>query len=105
MSEIKHTPGPWSVHSGDDYNGVRIDGPDGRSVAHAHQRDPHPTLGQGITQAEAEINARLIAAAPELLETMQMIMDRAEEWINMNLDGEVGDNARAAIAKATGSQS
>jgi hypothetical protein len=65
-----HTPGPWSIHPGA-FNGARIDGPNGRGVAHATQRDPHPTFGEGITQQEADANARLIAAAPDLLEALQ----------------------------------
>lgn len=35
----------------------------------------------------------------ELREVLREIMDKAEEWINMNLPDEVGDKARAALAK------
>lgn len=59
MGELAH--GSWSVNGGD-YCGVRIDGPDGRSVVHVIQRDPHPTIGQGITQAEAQATAARIVA-------------------------------------------
>jgi hypothetical protein len=51
--------GPWTIHSGE-HCGVRIDGPNGRAVLHVIQRDPHPTVGQGITQAESEAIARRI---------------------------------------------
>jgi hypothetical protein len=51
--------GPWTIHGGE-HCGVRIDGPNGRSVLHVIQRDPHPAVGQGITQAESEAIARRI---------------------------------------------
>ena len=47
----KHTPGPWSVH------------PMARTAVH------QPELGCWIPQSEAD--ARLIAAAPELLEALK----------------------------------
>ncbi|WP_157378751.1 hypothetical protein [Burkholderia ubonensis] len=75
MSEGKWTKGPWSVHAGAEYCGTRIDGPNGRGVAHAIQRDPHPTLGQGITQEEAAANGQLISASPDMAEALQIILD------------------------------
>ena len=53
--------GPWSIHGGE-HCGVSIDGPNGRSVLHVIQRDPHPTVGQGITQAEAQAIAEKVVA-------------------------------------------
>ena len=88
MSPAKHTPGPWHVE------GQYIHGPDGnRFLAVAGD-------GEGIA------NARLIAAAPDLLNLMTAAT---------RLDELTGDNlavyartfaalARAAIDRATGNQ-
>jgi hypothetical protein len=51
--------GPWTIHSGE-HCGVRIDGPNGRGVLHVIQRDAHPNVGQGITQAESEVIAKRV---------------------------------------------
>ena len=50
---------------------------------------------------EAEANARLIAAAPELLEALQNMLGLTEASDYMAL-GEIEQQARAAIAKALG---
>ena len=50
---------------------------------------------------EAEANARLIAAAPELLEALQNMLGLTEASDYMGV-GEIEQQARAAIAKATG---
>jgi hypothetical protein len=107
MSEIKHTPGPWSVNTAAEYCGTRVDGPNGRGVAHAIQRDAHPVHGQGITQAEAEANGRLIAAAPELLQALRDLIGSVPGPANWHTDAasKAVDRAVAALAKATGSQS
>jgi hypothetical protein len=99
-----HTPAPWSVHSSDDHNGARIDGPNGRAVAHAIQRDEHPAIGQGITQAEAEANGRLIAAAPELLDAARAVVARwdSPDWSDGTHTGDYMHRLRCAITKAAG---
>jgi hypothetical protein len=53
--------GPWTIHGGE-HCGVRIDGPNGRAVLHVIQRDPHPALRQGITQAESQAIAEKVVA-------------------------------------------
>lgn len=85
MSE-KHTPGPWAactfqVMAGRD------------KIAHTGMGNLGPARSH-----EAEANARLIAAAPELLVALKMLADAADSHIE--LCDEVED-ARAAIAKAT----
>ena len=95
---MKHTPGPWRavltyVHS------VREDRRTTTSVADC-----------GLTPSraeEAQANARLIAAAPELLEACKelvavseqapMMVARCGPWLC-----RIVRNARAAIAKAEG---
>ena len=88
----KHTPGPWkygaelSSRTGEWL--ISFDaGNRGRGIGIAETR---PGSGQ------EEANARLIAAAPELLEALEELL--AETRIN----GAFADKARAAIAKARG---
>jgi len=56
----------------------------------------------GATSDEARANARLIAAAPELLEALQSITDMVQAMYNV--EGKYIKAARAAIAKAKGNQ-
>lgn len=115
MSEKKHTPGEWFTHQ------------EGHSTVYVECR-----IGGGLIQAVAkcgptaagreqqEANARLIAAAPELLEALQEAK-AALEWCveqggGPTCEHESGgvvcfckenkaiSSARAAIAKATGGQ-
>ena len=97
-----HTPGPWIVRDDEmDYACPIIDSASvGRgyyaSIATATQRDPHPREGGGISIATARANARLIAAAPDLLAALEKAVERCDEPEAWSAD------ARAAIAKATG---
>ena len=108
----KHTPGPWIVRDdGMDYVCPIIDSPSvGKgyyaSIATATQRDPHPREGGGIPIATARANARLIAAAPDLLAAMEKAVEHYGKpggpW---NVPSEPGawiSDARTAIAKAKG---
>ena len=118
MSVFKHTPGPWAVTCCLDYwvqagdVGVALcgdldwQGPDSNCV-----RD----------QREMEANARLIAAAPELLEALKAILAADPVTVHVGYDSSPGGGAyiyaeavrldddafikaRAAIAKATGGE-
>lgn len=62
MSETKHTPGPWREHSVELYI---VCGANGQAVA--------DTEADGIDQEERFANARLIAAAPTMSETLKRI--------------------------------
>jgi hypothetical protein len=83
MSE--HTPGPWKTN-GDPY----VSTADGkRSIAFCDTRQAH----------EDRANARLIAAAPDLLEALQGFQKAWDE--NRLLTSDEAASIRAAIAKAT----
>ena len=92
------TPGPWSINREHEYCGVRIDGPNGRSIGHAIQRDEHPTLGCGISQQQAQANALLMTAAPDLLEVAEMVLATA----TLETSPDLIAAAVAALAKVKG---
>ncbi len=97
MSE--HTPGPWRVFKG---------GVSGRIIGIGELNGEGVCdCGFGVWRGgseEAEANARLIAAAPELLEALQKarnaldLVDDDSEFHDVQSAREMAD---AAIAKAT----
>lgn len=126
MSDETHTPGPWSLrieegHAEVGYREIYVE---------AGGVDLAIIYGDESVKpwAEDRANARLIAAAPELLEAVAMLVEwwdreesgpqysdpagrdgprgeaEAREWFygNVNLAGETHKLARAALAKARG---
>lgn len=105
----KHTPGPWWVALGSAFGGRCYSGISSKN---------HDFLAEVVVQMEdddkwaeqLQANARLISAAPELLQALQSML----QWMPVypaGADGIVGGReahaeaikaARAAIAKATG---
>ena len=92
------TPGPWYVTGKlTRYVEALIDGGLIQEVAACG-----PTKADGGYGPQQEANARLIAAAPDLLESLIELADcGAEAW---GEDRPCVKWARAAIAKATGEQ-
>jgi len=97
----KHTPGPWVIG-----NPAEIHAPDGtRIVACCQTHDD-------AREDQSETNARLISAAPELLESAQEMADLLDNLLRIgaiNPDLIIAESIRnvlpihrAAIAKATG---
>lgn len=81
----QHTSGPWRVIENAHIDAIQVMAPsDGDRVCTVTSR------------SESAANGRLIAAAPELLAALQNILTA-----NPDL-AEVADEARTAIAKATG---
>jgi hypothetical protein len=96
-----HTPGPWAVATGrtPDLAGhgpaIRIKGPLGIRLAYIIDGAPEDT--DGITPT-MEADARLIAAAPDLLTALEAWT----EWaVNRDVPFALISKTRAAIAKAT----
>ena len=95
----KHTPGPWATDEADHdepYQDIKIKAGKHRTVCTVWIDDA-PVRD---FNAEQDANARLIAAAPELLEALKELMVAADRvsaepvtWLG---------KARAAIAKAEG---
>ena len=101
MSEMKHTPGPWFGRP--HHNPVGICGCDevGLQIAFI-------TSASEERRDEFKANARLIAAAPELLEALRVLVDRDFTYFDGAVIGAATKitrdevlAARAAIAKAT----
>lgn len=94
MTQFKGTPGPWEVS---EKRGDLID------IRHENNEPGAMSLNLAQVVArqswlkEAEANARLIAAAPELLEALQLIMNG-----DFYMPKESADVAKLAINKATG---
>jgi len=79
----RHTKGPWNVAQGE--HGLHIRGALGGNIADI-----------AFPDGEDDANARLIAAAPELLKALESVIDSPREvdkwWLEVD----------AAIAKAKG---
>lgn len=94
---MSHTPGPWTMNKYDE-----LVAPDGRRIV---------VWGSGIAfgqrSDETEANARLIAAAPELLEmlkdVLRVVSDSDHWWMDCpSRGGFDADAIGALIAKAEG---
>jgi hypothetical protein len=90
----KHTPGPWQVHG-----------------SHIYTADPERALlaqvfnsGSKASDYPLQANARLIAAAPELLEALKDALFHVANQGDIGVDQWLAceRKARAAIAKAEG---
>ena len=98
MSETKHTPGPWRVAPRSDY-------PEHADINVDAGTRGYVALCGKAGDEEAEANARLIAAAPELLEALREVVACYVVRINGKVDvrrAAALDRARAAIAMAEG---
>jgi hypothetical protein len=99
---MKFTPGPWSIHP---VASTAVVGSTGFVVAacgghSSNARDPEEL------HSELQANARLIAAAPDLLEAARAAMlVLAGEHDTDSARQHAESLARAAIAKAAGSAS
>ena len=113
----KHTPGSWTASPGrgqmpSDWFDAVVVGPDGvfDNIAICPERRVYGPDGNGdddLSREQVEANARLIAAAPELLDALRAMLGvhdfggRRRCWC-----GDTGAcapcKARAAVAKAQG---
>lgn len=93
----KHTPGPWEASAGDVYAEPTSGFPMKVAAAFAQR-------GDVVQMEQVAANARLIAAAPELLEALEAAIKWAAPMAEAPVEArpEWFDKCRAAIAKATG---
>ena len=95
-----HTPGPWRMVrfeflEGEELEVARYRHPDWWEVRSNPDKDYR---SMGVSGHIGEANARLIAAAPDLLEALELLMYRSEIH-----DPKMLAIAHAAIDKARGS--
>ncbi len=90
--EIQYTAGPWIVCSGNARQIFNIeckdDGNDFLPIA-------------TLRGSDREANAKLIAAAPDLLEALELLTD-SQKGLNLQQWKEATEKAKQAIAKAKG---
>ncbi|HBO3869444.1 TPA: hypothetical protein ONB34_000726 [Pseudomonas aeruginosa] len=91
MSKQSYTSGPWEQRNNKVFSG-------GKCIC-SNVNAASPTT-QSIAEdvAMSIANAKLIAAAPELLEALQVCIEQITALCSAD---DVPDQARAAIAKAT----
>lgn len=93
MSDKKYTPGPWEVTS--DNGELWVDGEDSPVAMITGD-------AEGATELEL-CDANLIAAAPELLEVLELAHEHMKVWVVGYRQGQNVHNAvEKAIAKAKG---
>ena len=97
MEQQKHTPGPWEAEWHRKYKQWNVFPESGKAVVSVTD------LCGEYSKEETEANARLIAAAPELLEALQGLLDCMAIPSSICKERPAYEAARAAIAKATGS--
>ena len=85
----KHTPGPWHVFKDS-------------SIYSKHADYTLAEIVAGMTDEECDANARLIAAAPELLKALQAALDALRGSAGFDEINNAKKQVKAAIAKATG---
>lgn len=103
MGKIKkeYTPGPWTLELKKKkcYSQINGDGWWGLCKVVTKQKGNESHINEGIA------NAKLVAAAPELLESLIEVLPRLKYWLNQpdkNIDNdEMIKKAESAIKKAT----
>lgn len=99
----KHTPGPWYIGKDANDQNRHIYA---EQVVRSDDGDAwHPLIActdDDEQQVDWRANARLIAAAPDLLAVVQELEESAGYWSEYDVPLGIVDRMRAAIAKATG---
>jgi hypothetical protein len=101
----KHTPGPWFAADYDpETDEIAICSDQGEYVAHIGHIDADGCFDHPKIAAMIEANARLIAAAPDMLEALRQaaICENQDAFRNRRPVAPWYESACAAIAKAEG---
>jgi len=97
LMKTKHSPGPWEMSGPMGTEHLRGQEPWFYIYAEHTLHLRVVACSDGYIRGENEANARLIAAAPELLESLQALLAEYQGTETMNTQ-----KARDAIAKAVG---
>jgi hypothetical protein len=95
-TNAKHTPGPWENHKWNcEEHQISAKGGTIALVSHSHSL---------VSEAEADANARLIAAAPILAEYLAELLEATETLARRHGTplSQCHQYAKAALAKAEG---
>ena len=103
-SPRQHTPGPWSLSPSFDRVERRVQHGDNPPLVWGIASGINSAHPDYLPRAEQIANARLIAAAPELLDALSDLLDRIERSPTLlpHISADTRNAARAAIARATG---
>ena len=103
MTQFKGTPGPWEIKPEEvDRPYIRIRGTRlGGRFKVANVLSPNYDGVDHREAHETRANARLIAAAPELLEALTVTLDEIGHWLSQQKP-ELRQKIVSAINKATG---
>lgn len=106
MMGATHTPGPWSTAPGDQTGFKTHSGRPG-VYAPARPSDDYfvlkvAELDGNVPASEVDANARLIAAAPDMLEALRDILSTSGQRIHGRPTPAQWARAQAAVAKAEG---
>ena len=97
----QHTPGPWRVDPDHCRDVQTADG--AIEICLAEGGEPYgKNLFSVPPMEEAHANARLIAAAPDLIAVLKELQDSASYWSEYDVPIGIVDRINAAIAKARG---
>lgn len=97
MTDTKHTPGPWTYTRNEH-------GAPGAPILFISCGDGNHPAHETRSYEERVANARLMAAAPDLLEALLLIERKygsLADYADLPADKNALVKARAAIAKAT----
>lgn len=113
MDKQQHTPGPWRVEGDEEYTHHALHHPyhDNRYIIGDIDNDDlgYMIVARMSDHPQQAANARLIAAAPELLDALQGVLDHLWDGrkrdVRRDFDLMVYEvAARKAIARATGQE-
>jgi hypothetical protein len=96
----KHTPGPWAVDGRADHH--LLVGAPGRRLRQVVAEVPLVVGGLADPTPEAEANARLIAAAPDLLAACRDVLEFLDNGTPLHPGSLLHQEVEAAVARAEG---
>lgn len=113
--KTKHTPGPWRLHANESDRTFQIVGDgylpictmetvvSGKFARWVDKKARPGELWRQVATEQEQANARLIDAAPNLLDTIERLLNAHDKRISW-FSEELWDSARKAIAEALGNQ-